>query len=282
MNLLLPLTLEEATTEMVNMVPTKEFFKPVLVITAPLDRSGAELLGCDYLFDPAGNPVKFDGTHKLQGELPGAAISLGGRLVDVYTAASEAVRHFACYVLEKKGLRVRVRIHLPELAEDNLLRLLSFLTTLNKEAFTLTVTPAQKTLVDMLVNTEQAATAEQKVELEASHLHYGDGNSKLVAMVAIAETAGGFHYGWFGRWNGKQKLEGKQELVRLQELQASEMAARDAALASLLKFAAEIMPKGRKEEEEIIGLRSWIFDLAPELTRWDSTKQPLVDAMGKT
>lgn len=271
MNLLMPLVLSGATTEGVHMVPTKQYFKPVLVITAPLDRSHAALLGCEYLYDPSGNPVSFEGTHKLPGELPGAALALGGSLIAMYTVASEKVRGFGCFVVEKTGLRVRIRIHLPELNEDALVHLLQFLTTLNKEAFTVTITPAQKTLVDALVNTDDQGRLADRTEIDASHWHFGDSKTKMVAMVSAAEVNGGWNYGWFCRWSGKRKAEAKEELVRIQEVQPSEMAARDRALVELLSFVGGIEPSRGKEEAEVVNLRSWVFNISPDLARPDRT-----------
>lgn len=142
MNLLKPMVLEKAKTEALNMVPTKEFFKPVLVLVAPLTYENAQLLRCDYLFDANKNPHQFEGTHRPEGELSGAFLQLGGLMV----GKTELVGRFGVF-LEKKELQLRLRSHLLELKKEALVDLFGFLSSLNKEGYSLTVTDTQGSLL---------------------------------------------------------------------------------------------------------------------------------------
>lgn len=147
MNLLKPLELEETKTEDLSMVPTKGFFKPVLVMVAPLSKDNAALLKCEYLYDAAGNPQHFEGAHRLEGELSGAFIRLIGKTIAPVELKTEKVAHFSLFRLEKgRGMNVKMRAHLPEVGERELLTLFRFLATLNKEGYTLHVMDAQPVL----------------------------------------------------------------------------------------------------------------------------------------
>lgn len=134
------LTLDGSNNEHVQLVPTKKFFKAVLVMNAPLTVETARLIGAQWAFDGAGNPQSFEGTIKLTIELTRAAVTIAGKITAPVDIISESVKHLAVFRHEKHGMRIRFRVHLPE-DRDQLIRMLDFLSDLNKDTFAVTIVP---------------------------------------------------------------------------------------------------------------------------------------------
>jgi hypothetical protein len=200
MRLLQPLHLDGATTEGLNMVPTKEFFKAVLVFVAPLSLDNAKILGCDYLYDSHGNPHHFEGTHRPQGEESGAVIQLSKQL----ELATEKVGKFGIFLVEGE-LQLRLRAHLKEMEEQEIASLFRFLARLNKDGYLLGVLPAQASFVPGFAG-EASATAAPQAWPEPEDGGYFPFEKcalrpfsarKLKATVAVIQTGEDqFLFGW--------------------------------------------------------------------------------------
>jgi hypothetical protein len=271
-----PLVLESAKTADVSLTPTKKFFKPVLVLDAPLTIECAALLECAYLFDGAGNPHHFEGHHKLEGELSGAIVDIAGKVTTPVTLTTEKVAHVACYRAEKKGMRVQLRIHLPE-DEAKLVELLHFLASLNKEGFTATVTPAQGTLIGVLAGTEppredetfrypvaDRSTSEFPIQAAAKQPFTSKNLEMRLYSMEIAEDL--YISGWSLNW--KKKVAGGSPLVANKKLHPnSREAFREAAIEAHQFLLANAVPKGVKEISDHEAGLAWLQNIVPDLAR---------------
>jgi hypothetical protein len=182
LNLLKPLVSKGATTESVDLVPTKKFFKPVIVITAPIEADNAELLGVRYLFDEKGNPRPFEGAHHLADELAAASVVFKSKSHGPVTIKTEKVAKLSLSRVEKKGMELKLRIHLPE-DKTKLFELLEFLSDLNKEGYTLTVTAAQRSLLEEKPKEEKPEPVQTDLRCSVQHVpklgHPGAGRCTL-------------------------------------------------------------------------------------------------------
>lgn len=286
MNLLQPLVLPGAKTEDLSMVPTKEFFKPVLVIVAPLTRENAILLRCEYLYDPAGNPHHFEGTHRPEGELSGAALVLAGTMVPAVEFKTEKVAHFGIFRVEKKGLSVRMRAHLPETGEEDLVKLFRFLSTLNKEGYTVTVTDAQGSLYTTL-STERGddvalADPGHHWPLPDPHGVYGPGvctvrpfqAKKLTASVMTVQVGDEqFLWGWMLESHFKSGVLAYGSSPNVRDIEEGHVApvvqtAVEHAVKCIRERFLELKPQTDPERKASGELDAFLLDLA-DLAGWE-------------
>lgn len=277
MRLLEPLMLIEASTTGVDLTPTKSFFKPVLVISAPVEKGNtADLLGIDYLFTENGKPYLFEGTHKLSGELPGAGLVLKSKHHEMELDA-EKVCHFAVSIEEKKALRVQVRIHLPE-GRDMLYKLLDFLADLNKDPFTVTITDRQASLLgkgklevtsdplEMGDKDHEWPVAKKNGEYpdkRATSFPFSSTNGAIVLFVLQVEDdkfAWGYSIAWRGSSVGSAKLHFDRHT------DSSVHAKEEAALAAWHIWIA-LPPKGVKQIADHEAGKAFLIDARPELAR---------------
>ena len=276
MNLFRPLELAKASTERLEFVPTKKFFKPVLVITAPVTLEEGELLRCEYLWNDKGLPRDFDGSHKLTGELPGAKLSLCGEsrseVID-----TEKVAHFTLF--RQDGMRLRLRAHLPE--NEQLLELLSFLSELNKDGFKLVVRDAQVSLLGENAGGDSSGERQSPPERypEPDLNGFFDpkdavarpfSNKKLKCTIYTLETKDGFLFGWSLNASAmKDAKTGGRDLNTSHATLPSESQAREHAVAEALAFITDenFHIEGKAEEKAVSDLKDYLFDIAPNLAR---------------
>jgi hypothetical protein len=277
MNLIRPLIMDDANTEDLSMVPTKEFFKPVLVMVAPLTPENAQLLKCEYLFDHAGNPHEFEGTHKLAGELSGALITLAGKVVEPAEFTTEKVAHLGIFRSEKKGMRVRMRAHLPEIGEADLIKLFRFLSTLNKQGYQLSVSDAQLGLDlqgkgtggrDDPAHRWPVAGAGGAYSLEkCSRSPFSVKKPKLIADVLTIQVEDDQFLGaWSCEAHFKTAAYNGGRIPNIRDVvYSSRQAAIAAAVRDLWEFHRSILVDGDAEAKALEKLRDYALDLAPEL-----------------
>ncbi len=186
------LTLAEAKNEHVMLVPTKKYFKPVLVLTAPLTVDTARLIGADWAFDSMGNPQSFEGSIKLTIELTRATVAVVGEVSGEVSVVSEVVKTFSVFRQEKTGVRLRLRVHLPE-DRAQLLELLDFMSNLNKEPFTVTVSPDS---LFTSVESEGAPVRSGSTPIEHKMNITKGKKTLVVGKLTTQPTAGGFVAAW--------------------------------------------------------------------------------------
>ena len=149
MNLHEALHLNDAKTNGVDLIPTTNFFKPVIVLDAPISLSQAKLLGCEYMFTSEGESVSFQGSFQLVGEIQAAEVTLAGKSTKAVTFKTQKIAKFALFLEEKTGMRLRVRIHLVE-DEKKLIELLHFLAKLNKDPFNVSIVDRQRSMNELI------------------------------------------------------------------------------------------------------------------------------------
>lgn len=272
MNLQSPLVLTGAKTEGVDLTPTKRFFKPVLVIAAPLSIEDARTLDCDYLFDDGGNARPFEGTHKLAGELANAHITLHGEVSGDVTFKTEKIAHMGCFREEKTGMKLQMRAHLPE-DEAALIELLHFLSKLNKDGFTLTIAPGQRTLPGVLGD-DMPSPGPGLFKFPQADL---DGfypvalaakmplkNKNCEAYIAVMEVEDGE---WISSWsvNWKKRDVGGNDLRTDSEIYPERPAALEAAARSAWTFLLALQPHAAKEIGDHEAAIAWAQTLSPRL-----------------
>jgi len=273
MNLLKPLALPDANTSDVSLVPTKKFFKMVLVIEAPCTPDQADLLGLGWLFDQASNPREFGGTVKAVGELPQAEITLAAKTIPALSIRTERVAHVSMARIEKHGMILTARIHLPELKAKKLVELLEFLSTINKESFELVITPAQRTIFEGGAfekdeNGLPLPNAEGMYDANLATLKPYD-NKFVVATLATLEVPGGFIGGWNCRISGKLPKNEGEALHRDRELFGAESLALEAAAKSAIAMVdrylteADDTPSLTKARGAVLDYKSFLIGFVP-------------------
>lgn len=141
MRLFKPLELTGTKTLQVQFTPTKDFFKPVLVLNSLLDIETARQLCCDYLFDAKGNPRHFEGTHKLSGQLDSPKVELNHGTTLAVDVAAQKVTKMSCSINKAGEMELTTRVHLVEMNDSlKLAQLMELLNGLNKAEFAVLVT----------------------------------------------------------------------------------------------------------------------------------------------
>jgi len=277
MTLSRPLILEKSRTKDVSLTPTERFFKPVIVIGAPCSRADAELIGCEWLFDAQGNAHHFEGSVKATAELSTAAVTLRGVTVSTDFKAEKIV-HFRLARVEKVGLEVQMRIHLTEHSPEDLVPLLAFLSTLNKEEFVLEITSAQmqlepaKPVKDTISKRKPTRDADgMPVPMESgeydANLATGVpfSNKHVVATVASLEVRGGYIAGWHFRVTGKVARASGEPLSVKSEVYASESEAIEHAALAAHAFGLGILPDATgPTEASVRAAVEWLAERCPK------------------
>lgn len=279
MNLLSDLVLDAASLDGVPLIPTKDFFKAVLVISAPACAADAALLGAEWIFDADGNARLVDGAIKLHGELAGAQLTIGTPTLE-RVIKTEKVGRFAFYREEKIGMFIRLRAHLPE--AEPLGELVAFLAAINKSPFRIVVSPAQGTLIRVEVATligkgdpeyKPAAPSEDghfDVE-KASKRPFQQG--KLKVVVFVIETEQGFRSSWTMLSGFERGAFTTGEALTVDRLPfPSDSQARELAASEIWLKLPLLLQKGKKETDAKQALESWLCDLCPGLAR--ATREP--------
>lgn len=263
MTLFQPLNLDDAATVGVDLVPTKQFFKPVLILDVPITATTAEILQCQYLFTQHGEPVAFEGAHKLTHELAGAELTLTGKTGRVVLKTDKITR-FSLSVTEKTSMTLRFRAHLPE-NEKKLVELLHFLAKLNKDKFGVTIKDQQKSITEQLADVaaaghqaEGAPTGDDSIQ---GFLQPGeDGlyptdratrrnvkSAMLEVELLVVEVRGdNFVGGYTGRWK-KGEAVGEYPSDQSRFYSTSDMALASAAQSAFNWVQAVIEANGPKE-----------------------------------
>ncbi len=277
MNLFQALILPEATTVSVNMVPTKKFFKAVLLIEAPISVEQAGLLHCEFLFDAAGNARAFEGAYRPSGDLSGAVVTVSGKSTAAVVLKTEKVAHFALQREEKKGMTVTVRIHLKEGEPEELLPLLQFLNTLNKGTFEAKIEDSQIPLIrtegdgkdDPNVTYPQPDESGLYSVSRATVRPFGHKKPALKAELQLMTLEDGFISGWMIQAGFEKPSAGGEALLTRSTVFASEREAFEHAGRELLAFTRQdtFLRNGKAEDKAYGALLSWLFDMLPELTK---------------
>jgi hypothetical protein len=271
--LLKPLELQGCRTAALNMVPSKEYFKPVLIIDGPLTIEMAGILECSYLFDQHGNPHPFEGKHYPEGALPGAEVRLAGSQAEIQFT-SQKVAHLAVYREEKTGMRLQVRIHLPE-DDAKLHHMIDVLANLNKSTYTATIKDRQVSLFEG--DTEDGFpvpdSAGQYARGRAISLPFkyriGKHSAGLVGEIMVLEVRSGFIAGWNCVGHHLTactdvNASGQSLSTELPAF-SSEKAAIESAATALLEFAAKLEDQiaaaggPANEAKAIAALKDWCF-----------------------
>jgi len=271
-----PLDLEDAATADVNLVPTKKFFKPVIVITCPLSRDAAKALECDYLFDKAGNVHTFEGSHQLSGELSGPDLTFVSQISGSVTIKTEKVVHFSMSRIEKVGLQLRFRSHIPEDKEDELIELLRFLAKLNKEKFTVTIIPRQGALVEVL--TDGTAKDATDTTEHPFRIHIGK-RPAIIGSVWVKKDGDEYLGGWEVKCIGLKgsPADGKP-IAHDSRKFPTEAEAFRLAVECVLWYAREIDHDGSPKEIRAVGdLVDWCIGQVPDLNKAEKAKLQAVN-----
>ena len=191
--------MEDAATEDLSLVPTKEFFKPVLVISAPITPEMAEILNIAWVFDSHGNPQRFEGAVKLaEGELSGPTLTLAGKVTAPVEIKTEKIAHFAVFKVED-ALHLRMRAHLQDKGVEGIVSLLEFLAALNKQPYTATVIEAQGSLLQMsgLPKPDENGMYDEKPAIvRSTSYRIGRAPHGIKARVLSLAIDGGYIGGW--------------------------------------------------------------------------------------
>lgn len=256
------ITLEEGKTGNVSLVPTEKYFKPVLVLNAPLTPQTAALIGASWAFDQFGNPQPFKGSISLTIEIPRAIITLRGEITGEIRLIGETVKHLSVYVQENSGLRVNMRIHLPE-DKAQLTEMLDFLSKLNKEKFTIQVEPES-----LLVGTQPDVPQTVNAVEHPFRIELSKNKPAMIGSVKTFPTGGGFIGSWeckgiglTGSPAGGQAANDDSPVFE-KETGACEWAAGE--LMNFLKY--KIAPNAR-EVKAVAQLCDWVLELAPTLRK---------------
>lgn len=264
MKLMQPFTIEDVATGEVSLVPTKKFFKPVLVLVAPLTIEGAAVLECSYLFDPSGNPYPFEGSHKLSGAVSGAVLTFTSKISGSVEIATEKVVHFALSIAEKQGMELQFRAHLPE-SEEKLIELLHFLAKLNKEKFGVIVSPRQVSVFEIPGD----AAVDRSAAREWPFNILSGRSSAISGAVRVLEVEGLWIGGWECKAHGlKTPKAGGVQLTRDRPAFQAEAEALKWATEGLLDFVKmDLAGEGPKELKAVAELVDWCIATVPELSR---------------
>ncbi len=273
MKLLKPLVLSEAHIQGVQFVPTKAFFKPVLVFSAPADSDIAKLLDASPLYKAISAGV-VEGNVKLHGALPGAEVVLRGAHQE-RIIKSEQVAHFT-FFREDKEDRIRLRVHMKE-GDGSPSDILDFLAEINKDAFELTVQDAQGSLDGALADQSGKDDPDYKPaepdgdgffdEERASKRPFKDG--KIEGSIFLLETAEGFRTGWrlVAKLGGSEPVA-KGQLLSVDRLAfPSEREALAGAAGEIWLCIPELKAKGPREQKSIAALDAWVTDIDPGLAK---------------
>ncbi len=255
------LSLSEATTENVSLVPTQKYFKPVLVITAPMNQDTSKLIGADWAFDQFGNPQNFEGTIKLNVELPRASLILAGKVSGSLKVVTEAVKHFSVFRQEKAGMRVKIRCHLAE-DKDQLASLLDFLSRLNKEAYSVEISPETLFTAGSEAVPQTAGAVVHPFKIPMGRKTACEGN------IMTMPTGGGYISAWEFKGVGLTLTPaGGRQANDASHVHHSEKMALESAAEELLSFVKFDLKPDAKEVVPISLLCDWIFELAPALRK---------------
>lgn len=247
MNLPKSLKLTGVRTEEVSFFPTSEFFKPVVAITASFDKSVAQVLQCDWVFDRSGNPNPFEGSVKLHGELSGPRLTFRMAEQNLGVGVTAAlIGHLSIRKIEKIGLRLAFRVHLPEQREstDELLKTLAMF---NKESYELTIDDSQPTLAFGGSDETPAGTDKYDISVQC-----GKGGF-VFAEITFAERAkDNWVAGWQVKANGlKSQAAGGRLINDESDIFDSKAEAVDWAANEIFEFVATLEVSGKKEQDAI-------------------------------
>lgn len=284
MNLLRPLALEKASTAGLQMVPTKKFFKPVLVVNAPVDADTASIVHCEYLWGKSGTPIEFEGHHRPKGELAGAIVKLESSAMHL-ELKSEKVAHFSFWREEKKGMRIDCRIHLPETEPDRLLELLTFLAELNKSEYTVTITDPQGSLLEVVAGSGREDPGYQFAEPDAEGFYEKKratqrpfAEDKIKACVITLDVKDGYICGWYVvvTFPKGQILQQGRDLVVTNPIfatkaEALERAASE-ALAYLTSDGVQAAMQAKKDQKSVAAAKDFLFDIFPAMRPAEATE----------
>lgn len=276
-HLLDTLNLEEGKTGNVALVPTKQYFKPVIALNAPLTQDTAKLIGAAWAFDEFGNPQKFEGSIKLLIELDRAIVTLTGKASGDIRFLAETVKHFSVFVEEKTGMRLNLRVHLPE-NKEQLYELLDFLSKLNKDEFVIRVEPESLLAGTSEEAPQTAGAAEFPFRIEGSR-----NRPACIGSIKTMPTGGGFIASWEFKGIGMTgSPSGGQAANDDSSVFTSEASARDWAADELLSFVKYKLTPSAKEVAWMAKMVDWILDLAPALRREEKTPLIPIDSKAST
>lgn len=246
MNLLKPLVLKKAHTAGLNLVPTESHFKPVIIVSAEIGVKEAQLLEVDYLWTAEGAPRTFDGTHKIHGDLLSAEVTFK----PANGAPTVILTQKVCKLnLSPFGdaMQITMRVHLPDEEDPDqrkLNTLISFLARLNKDGYSFTVKPGQRSLIEQTENTGEPADVTTPVEglLDKEPNHTEKFQSKLFAIeFGTVETDDGC-IPWY---QVIVKLKGAAPLITGEQprVDSTVFGSRALARTSAIRSAMEVIEK---------------------------------------
>jgi hypothetical protein len=257
-----PLSLPGAATGEVTLVPTKKYFKPVVIVSAPLDLKAAQLLKCAYLFDPHGNPHNFVGSHKLEQEISGVILTFddNGRKVAI---PCEKLASLSCYIAGKQEhtLRIRFSAHIPRDTEEQLLDLLKFFSQTNKQNYDCIATAAQQNLFGNQGNGPFSLEDAEKLPFSAKIGR----KPGLFADVYVLERNGVYISGWDLKAPGiGDKVAGRAMMPDSPTFATRQLAIDSAAAEAFRVVKREFDPDGAAEVKAISELCDWLLSIASE------------------
>lgn len=264
MNLHIPLELKQATTAEVNLVPTKPFFKPVLVIECAITKDEAVIFGAGWMFDVNGNPHNFDNAVKIHGDLPQAQVTIAGRAYQV-----EKVAHFSVARVEKKNAVLTLRIHFSE--DEPVTGLLEYLASINKDPFPVTIMDRQLSFVSSgVVGREDPGwkpaepDADGKFDMRRATSRPFS-HKLLSASIFYLETAEGFRAGWSFICRFAEPWEGGEVISISSRAYAAESESVEAGGRLIWSQLELLRPGAKAEVKALVMLKEYLIDISPAI-----------------
>ncbi len=263
MNLHVPLELKTAETSEVRLVPTKAFFKPVLLIGSHLTKDDATIIGAHWVFDANGNPHNFDGSVKIAGDLAKAEVLIAG--VQYIT---EAITGFVVSRDDKGRARLTFKIQFRD--EEPVAPLLEYLASINQNPFPVTVKDRQLSLVGSVVGREDPEWKPAEPDENGNFDHRRGtirpfSHKLLSAAIIYIETAEGFRSGWSMISKFKESWEGGRVISTSSRAYASENEACEAGGRLIWENIEQLKPGGKAEAKAIEMLRAYLVDISPAI-----------------
>ena len=276
--LLKELGLDEAKTTQVNLIATSRYFKPVIVLTAPLTRENAELLKADWAFDKHGNPNPFDGAIKLPIDITDATVTFHSNVKDDLKVPVEKIGAISVYREEKTGMRIRIHVHLPD-GEDRavLHNTLDYFASMNKEPFSLRITPDQGTLfggADAQKSGDTPIVGDDTADVKHFRIMNGR-RPAIIGSTTVIKKLDGYIAGWEVKGLGltNQPAGGEIPTENSPRFDKAGTALHWAASEVLSFVKNEIEPANAKEIKAVAETVDWCIEVAPALSKDEHATQ---------
>lgn len=264
---------------------TTSGMKTVLVCSAPMGKSTADLIGCGFLFTENGAPISACKKYSIDGKLEKVSVEFPiGTDNDIVEFRPEKLAAFTVVHVEDKGFFLGFRVHLV----DKALEAASLYDRKGDTEFHLVVRPLQMNLdeqkdadakketkkrkgkhPDLVVTAtaEDAPGSDSTDPADSSPFNEPEiskyAKGKITAIVTVQPSEGGFAVGW--EWKAKFRHgAGMAEPIGLNSpVLSSESLARAHGASELLTSArlAGAVPRSEGESLMIVDFKEWLETL---------------------